>query len=135
MALTIHHGRDGVQQVGQMFFGALAAAGADGIKALQAAFKRVHRFADGRSIPAERSFGQALAPWPQGFDGLGVEATPGKSLQRRSRLDEQGLQRGGQSHRAPPYSGALVSSHILGGSTFTASLMSLVQAKDGVNAG
>jgi len=72
LALAIDKRLDIVQQLRQVFFGPLAPPSTDGIKTLQSAREFVHRFAEGFAIPAKLPFGEPLAPWPQGVEGLGL---------------------------------------------------------------
>ena len=58
--MPIDDGLDVVEQLGEVFFGAFAAAPSKGIDAADAAGQFVHPFADGHAVPTQLALGPPL---------------------------------------------------------------------------
>src|SRR3712207_9489575 len=70
------------------------------ISTAEATLQLMRALANGHATPAQRTFGAALAAWPQFFDRAGHKHSAGTPFEGLSGIDEEGDERVRQFHGA-----------------------------------
>lgn len=113
LTLAVHDLLQVRQELGQVFFRALAAPTGRIVQAGDAGSEFVAALAEGPPVPAEFPLGAALTAGSEFLDGTGAEEPSGAAPQRAVSGEEEIFERGSEFHRGRKSHGTGVESFLL----------------------
>jgi hypothetical protein len=92
LALAIHEGADVIESMGEVDFSPLAPPSGKGIETEEATGEFMGAFAHGDTVPAQVTFGKALATWAECLDCARQKEPARAAFERLGRFAKQGFE-------------------------------------------